>query len=339
MKIWSFAQGSFAGGISKNSQQDEVMLMKIWSFVLLTLIFSLFSASFLVSSTKSQGCDFQITWQLDSSAYNSTGDLVWLYAPRDYGVILVGLNNTGDITFKVTRIGVHFDWMKEGSYVYVEPKNEMKLQPGQSMNVGKINFQVPEQISQGYHYYSFKIDILELHGNEWVPETYYSSDWRDLRVVSSRPYVTVDFDFSNPTYTYHQGEEVESIVVLKNEGEKGVTINKINLYIGWDEEFCQCLESALHLSPGERKQLTCHFWIPKILAPGNYTSSIEAEVKLRTDNEELTIYFHPDYVIDYRVMKAESFIQKYKEMLGVITATVSAVSVIIGALKKWKTGD
>lgn len=299
------------------------------------LVYILLLLSLLLVLVSCQSSGPTITWSFEVFAFDPAENYVGVCSKGHSTYLWVGVNNTGDLTIKITRVGLNIDWLGE-EFIYVE--NEVKLRPGESSNVGKISFSVPSDVTPGRHEIKFKIDVLEFVGDGWVEETYFTDPFLGLVVLSMPLELEVDFDFLDQSYSFHQGDKVDYWGTLENSGGTEVEVDWVKLYPGWDDEFFFA-SKEFKMSPGESKKIDSEFYIPKSMSPGKLTASLEVQGRFRVGEEEFTCTFTPDYVISYDVLKEESFVQKYKEALGIITATASAASVVLGFMKKWKGKD
>jgi len=318
--------------------------MRNRAMLLFLLLFFTLAALSSTQRALGEGVKLTLYWDFDNWAFDPAGDIVYIYTPGSIAVMSASIENACDLTFKVTELRVHMEWMSEGEYARLVPPQEIKITPGGKEEIGKVKVEVPPDLPPGIYSYYFEVDVETLYGGEWTAETYTLEGYRDFVVAKGR--VELDVDYSTEGgYSFRQGGEARFRIHLANEGGATANVEYVRLYTGWppgkfaEDEFYECLEPGqeFSLGPGKEVDLECSIPLPSDLPPGRYYSRLEVKTTATLLGVRYEEYWTPDYQMDYEVQEAESFVQKYKEMLGLLTATASAASVIIGVYKKWKS--
>jgi len=287
--------------------------------------------------------NFMLWWKFDNPAYDPAGEYIGIYTPGSVIVLSASIENTCDMTFRVRQVRVYAEWMSEGEYATLTPLQEVKLIPGEEKEIGKVRIDVPPDLSPGVYHYYFEVDVETLSGGEWTPETYVVEG---TELVISEMIAMLDVDYSTEEgYAFRLGGEAKFRVHIANEGGATTHVEYVRIYTGWptdkfsENEFYECLEPGqeFSLGPGDEVDLECAIPLPSDLPPGRYYSRIEVKTVTNLMGVKYTEYWTSDYQMDYEIQEAESFIEKYKEVLGIVTATASAASVVIGVYKKWKS--
>ncbi len=312
------------------------------------LLISVFLALSLVvgaAAAWADGVDFSLTWAFDSWANDQAGEVVWVYEPGETAILDINLTNQCDLTFEVERVRLIAEWMAEGEHAELAVNPPVKVTPQGEATLGRLAVRIPGDLRPGAYYYEFEVDVRVLYGDEWRVETYTAPGFRDLLVAPGRARLDVDYD-TEEGFTSRSGGEVRFRVHVANEGTAATTVEYVRIYPGWPGgeyggEFFNCLEPGSEplLGPGEELNLECRIPIPSDVPEGRYVSSLEVGTVTEILGGLYRELWSPGYGVDYEVLKPEPFIEKYKEALGILTATASAVSVVIGVYKKWKGGS
>ncbi|MDK2463651.1 MAG: hypothetical protein QI223_02605 [Candidatus Korarchaeota archaeon] len=291
------------------------------------------------------GVDFSLTWAFDSWASDQAGEVVYVYEPGETAIVNINLTNQCDLTLEVVRVRLIAEWMAEGEYAELAVDPPVKVTPERTATLGRLAVRIPRDVRPGAYYYEFEVDVRVPSGDEWRVETHTVPGFRDLLVAPGRARLDVDYD-TEEGFTFRSGGEVRFRVHVVNEGTAATTVEYVRIYPGWPGEkyrgeFFDCLEPGREplLGPEEELNLECGIPIPSDVPEGRYVSSLEVGTVTEILGGRYREFWSPGYGVDYEVLRPEPFIEKYREALGILTATASAVSVVIGVYKKWKGGS
>ncbi len=316
---------------------------RLSTFILLLSLAATLVLGAAAATTASDGVQFSITWHFKQWAEDQAGDPVWVYQPGEIAVVELNLTNECELTFEVRSVRLKAEWAPEEASTLSLP-NPVRVSPGETVRLGKISLRIPRDLHPGAYYYEFEVETASPGGDGWQVESWTLEGYRNLLIVPSRVELDIDYDLEKE-FLVRAGGEARFQVHLTNEGSKTAAIEYVRIYPGWpgeayEGEFFTCLRPGEEpvLEPGQEIELTCRIPIPPDLPEGKYNSNLEVATRAEYLGGTYREYWVPDYYVDYQVLKPESFLEKYKEALGVLTATASAISVIIGVYKKWKEG-
>ena len=280
-----------------------------------------------LSEVKAKDLEFTLYWDFD---YDS-------YAVGDQGVVSLSIENTGDVPFRVTWVGIHFEWEKEMYYFQMDlSDNPVYIYPQENVDLGSISFSVFENAVIGENSYYIKIYYEFYDGSEWVKDEWKTENYK----IMIKEQIEVNWHLEGDTFK--AGKAVSYSVIIRNNMKTTIKVLRVGVRAEWLPKgmysFYEYDENPIIIDAGGLwESEILEMKIPKDVEEKWYACSLVIEYQYLKGKEwsEIKDYYSPD-TYGFQVVKPESFIQRYKEVIGVVTGTVSAVTAILGMLKHFK---
>lgn len=258
------------------------------------------------------------------------------YAPGDSGVVTMSIENTGSIPFYVTWIGIHFQWEREGYFFQIDySSSPVYLDVGEKKSLGAIQFEVFDTAVPGENSYYLEIDYAWYSDGEFIEDSWNTETFR-LTVVEP---LTVSWEIQEETSTFTMGESLHYLLTVKNNMNTDVKIVSYGIRADWlPKDMYEFVNVNKVVPPGsEEKFGPTEFKISRTAEEKWYNCSVIIEYQYMKNGgwTQIKIY-KPTMQYGIEVVREESFISRFKEILGFVGAALSVIATIITLKEKLK---
>ncbi len=268
--------------------------------------------------------EFTIYWDFDN----------YTYAQGDSGLVNISIENTGSIPFYIIWIGIHFQWEKEEYFFQIDySDNPVYLNVGEKKSLDAIQFEVFDTAAPGENNYYIEVDYAwysdgELIEDSWDTETF------QLTVVEP---LTVSWEIREETSVFAMGGLLHYFLTVKNNMNTKVRIVSYGIRADWlPKDMYELVDVGKVIPPGSEERFgPTEFKISRTAEERWYNCSVIVEYQYFKNGgwTQIKIY-RPTLQYAIEVVKEESLISRYKEILGVVAATLSVITAIITLKEK-----
>lgn len=197
-------------------------------FILLCFLSLILAVSVVQASP---GWGWSILYRLDKEKY----------LPGSSGTVSFSLTNTGDLRLRVTKVGIQFDWQMAENKWWARSTDAV-VYPGQQIDLGTVNFDVPSTIVAGTHRFRVGVEQSHLESyydpytgllyTRWVSDgVRYADKYGEVLVEELKAVLTIVSVTGLPPLTrpIYVGEKSTTIVVISNTGNAGARAVKVVL--------------------------------------------------------------------------------------------------------------
>jgi len=171
----------------------------------------------------------------------------------DSVTVTLRLTSTSSEQIRIYRVGLHFDWMAEGSFFTLDLTGDPVTVPSQGLQIfDALAIQIPAEVSVGSHSYYVAIDGAEA--------PYYDSfSWDsssftvEIQGSSSKLYAAMltqlDENISSAVNAGYQSSEAKSLLAqAQNERAEAATLARSG---NWEEAISTLQDAFSHLEQAE----------------------------------------------------------------------------------------
>lgn len=171
----------------------------------------------------------------------------------DSAAVTLRLTSTSPEQLKIYRVGLHFDWMSEGSYFTLDLTDDPVTVPSQGLHIfDSLAIQIPADISVGSHSYYVAIDGAEApyyDSFSWDSSQFTVQILESSSMLYNAMLLQLDESISSAVSAGYQSSEAKSLLA-QAQGERAEAITIANS--GDYEEAISTLQQAFsHLGEAE----------------------------------------------------------------------------------------
>lgn len=171
----------------------------------------------------------------------------------DSAAVTLRLTSTSPEQLKIYRVGLHFDWMSEGSYFTLDLTDDPVTVPSQGLHIfDSLAIQIPADVGIGSHSYYVAIDGAEApyyDSFSWDSSQFTVQILESSSMLYNAMLLQLDESISSAVSAGYQNSEAKSLLAqAQSEREEAITLANSGDY----EEAISTLQQAFsHLGEAE----------------------------------------------------------------------------------------
>ena len=171
----------------------------------------------------------------------------------DSAAVTLRLTSTASEQLRIYRVGLHFDWMPEGSFFTLDLTDDPVTVPSQGLNIfDSLAIQIPTDVSIGSHSYYVAIDGAEApyyDSFSWDSSQFTVQILESSSILYNAMLTEVDKNITSAVNAGYQSSEANSLLV-QAQSERAEAVALANSG-NWEEAISTLQQAFSHLEQAE----------------------------------------------------------------------------------------